>query len=99
MRLLPANACRPESMGGSPAAGSTETAGSLDRQRGDEPVTRIAFVSLARRRFTIGPKFGIHGTPMAVLVDADGKIASEVAAGAPNVLALANNGALSQKPG
>ena len=49
--------------------------------------------------FTIGPKFGVNGTPMAVLVDAEGKIASEVAAGAPDVLALARNGALSQKPG
>lgn len=43
--------------------------------------------------FTIGPKFGIQGTPMAVLVDAEGKIASEVAAGAPDVLALARNSA------
>ena len=42
--------------------------------------------------FTIGPRFGIHGTPMAVLVDAEGKIASEVAAGAPDVLALARSG-------
>ncbi len=38
---------------------------------------------------TVGPKFSVHGTPMAVLVDAEGKIASEVAAGAPAVLALA----------
>lgn len=49
--------------------------------------------------FTIGPKFGIHGTPMAVLVDAEGKIASGVAAGAPEVLALAQTGILSPKPG
>ncbi len=41
---------------------------------------------------TVGPKFSIHGTPMAVLVDAEGKIASEVAAGAPAVLALAHSG-------
>ena len=33
--------------------------------------------------------FGANGTPMAVLVDAHGRIASEVAAGAPAVLALA----------
>src|SRR6266702_3579143 len=49
--------------------------------------------------FTIGPRFGVNGTPMAVLVDAEGKIASEVAAGAPDVLALVRNGTLSQKPG
>ena len=42
--------------------------------------------------FTVGPRFGIHGTPMAVLVDAEGKIASEVAAGAPDVLAIARSG-------
>jgi peroxiredoxin len=48
--------------------------------------------------FTIGPKFGAHGTPMAVLVDAEGKIASGVAAGAPDVLALARAGSPSQEP-
>jgi peroxiredoxin/uncharacterized membrane protein YphA (DoxX/SURF4 family) len=39
--------------------------------------------------FSVGNTFGVTGTPMAVLVDAEGKIASEVAAGAPAVLALA----------
>lgn len=34
-------------------------------------------------------RFGANGTPMAVLVDADGKIASSVLAGAQNVMALA----------
>jgi peroxiredoxin len=37
----------------------------------------------------VGRLFGATGTPMAVLVDEEGKIASEVAAGAPAVLALA----------
>ncbi len=37
----------------------------------------------------VGRLFGATGTPMAVLVDAEGKIASELAAGAPPVLALA----------
>lgn len=36
----------------------------------------------------VGHKFGATGTPMAVLIDAQGKVASEVAAGAPAVLAL-----------
>jgi peroxiredoxin len=49
--------------------------------------------------FTIGPKFGIHGTPMAVLVDAGGRIASDIAAGAPAVFELAHKSTLSQKPG
>jgi peroxiredoxin len=40
----------------------------------------------------VGRLFGATGTPMAVLVDAEGKIASEVAAGAPAVLALAGQG-------
>jgi peroxiredoxin len=39
----------------------------------------------------VGRLFGATGTPMAVLVDAEGKIASEVAAGAPVVLALAGH--------
>lgn len=41
--------------------------------------------------FTTGRQFGASGTPSAILIDADGKIASRVAVGAPGVLALANN--------
>jgi peroxiredoxin len=41
--------------------------------------------------FSAGRQFGATGTPMAVLIDAQGRIASEVAAGAPAVLALAND--------
>jgi thiol-disulfide isomerase/thioredoxin len=39
--------------------------------------------------FEAGSAFGANGTPMAVLLDANGKVASEVAAGAEAVLALA----------
>lgn len=39
--------------------------------------------------FSVGPPFGANGTPMAVLVDAEGKIASDLAVGADAVLALA----------
>ena len=46
-------------------------------------------VVLDRSGMSIGSKFGAGGTPMAVLVDAEGKIASELAAGAPAVLQLA----------
>jgi hypothetical protein len=38
--------------------------------------------------FGVGRSFGAKGTPMAVLVDGEGKIASELAAGAPPVFAL-----------
>ena len=38
---------------------------------------------------TVMSAFGANDTPMAVLVDAHGKIASELAVGAPAVLALA----------
>jgi peroxiredoxin len=41
------------------------------------------------KNFSVGSVFGANGTPMAVLVDEEGKIASELAAGAPAVLALA----------
>lgn len=39
--------------------------------------------------FGVGASFGASGTPSAVLVDAQGRIASAVAAGAPAVMALA----------
>jgi len=45
-------------------------------------------VLLDKEGMSIGRLFGATGTPMAVLVDAEGKIASELAAGAPAVLAL-----------
>ena len=38
--------------------------------------------------FTVGRRFGADGTPMAVYIDAEGNIASDLAAGAPAVLAL-----------
>jgi len=46
-------------------------------------------VVLDRADRSIGSMFGATGTPTAVLVDAEGKIASELAAGAPAILALA----------
>ena len=46
-------------------------------------------VLLDQDGMSVGSLFGATGTPMAVLVDAEGKIASELAAGAPAVLALA----------
>ena len=39
--------------------------------------------------FSVGSAFGASGTPSAVLVDAKGNIASDVAVGAQAVLALA----------
>jgi thiol-disulfide isomerase/thioredoxin len=48
-----------------------------------------ATVVLDQTGMTIGKKFGALGTPMAVLVDAEGKIASDLATGAPAVLELA----------
>jgi peroxiredoxin len=46
-------------------------------------------VVLDKQGMSIGSKFGAGGTPMAVLIDEEGKIASELAAGAPAVLELA----------
>ena len=40
------------------------------------------------QNFQAGSAFGAHGTPMAVLLDAKGRIASEVVAGAEPILAL-----------
>ncbi|MGD9891293.1 MAG: redoxin domain-containing protein [Dehalococcoidia bacterium] len=44
--------------------------------------------------FSVGPAFGVNGTPSAVLVDADGRIASAAGVGAPGVMALARNESL-----
>ena len=44
------------------------------------------------QNFGVGREFGASGTPSAVLVDAEGNIASEVAVGAPKVLDLAKAG-------
>jgi len=44
-------------------------------------------VVLDQQDMSVGRLFGATGTPMAVLIDAEGKIASELAAGAPAVLA------------
>jgi hypothetical protein len=42
--------------------------------------------------FLVGWTFGASGTPSAVLIDAEGNIASEVVVGAPEVLELAGAG-------
>ena len=47
---------------------------------------------LLDQNFVTGRAFGASGTPSAVLVDAEGKVASEVAVGAPAVLELAGAG-------
>ena len=49
-------------------------------------------IALDKEGMSVGSRLGANGTPMAVLIDAEGKIASEVAAGAQAVLALAGVG-------
>ncbi len=49
----------------------------------------LASTTLLDQGFNTGRAFGASGTPSAVLIDARGKVASEVAVGAPGVLALA----------
>jgi peroxiredoxin len=44
------------------------------------------------QQFAVGRDFGASGTPSAVLVDAEGKVASEVTVGAPAVMELAGAG-------
>ena len=41
------------------------------------------------QEFAVGSAFGASGTPSAVLVDEDGKIASGLAVGGPAILELA----------
>ena len=49
----------------------------------------LASPVLLDQQFAVGRAFGASGTPSAVLVDAEGKVASDVAVGAPAVLELA----------
>ncbi len=49
----------------------------------------LSSITLLDQGFDTGRAFGASGTPSAVLIDARGKVASEVAVGAPAVLALA----------
>jgi len=49
----------------------------------------LASTVVLDQQFAVGWAFGASGTPSAVLVDAEGKVASEVAVGAPAVLELA----------
>src|SRR5215203_5133906 len=49
----------------------------------------LASPVLLDQQFAVGRAFGASGTPSGVLVDAEGKVASEVAVGAPAVLELA----------
>jgi thiol-disulfide isomerase/thioredoxin len=50
----------------------------------------LASTTVLDEGFATGRSFGATGTPSAVLIDPTGKIASEVAVGAPNVIALAS---------
>jgi peroxiredoxin len=49
----------------------------------------LASPVLLDQQFAAGRAFGASGTPSAVLVDAEGRVASEVAVGAPAVMELA----------
>lgn len=47
--------------------------------------------------FSVGSAFGVHGTPSAVLLDEESRIASPIAVGGPAVLALADS-AINARP-
>jgi methylamine dehydrogenase accessory protein MauD len=51
----------------------------------------LASTVVLDQQFSAGRTFGASGTPSAVLIDAEGKVASEVAVGAPAVLELAGS--------
>jgi peroxiredoxin len=48
--------------------------------------------------FSVGSAFGVTGTPSAVLLDTEGRIASSIAVGGPAVLALARDAAIDNRP-
>ncbi len=73
-----------------PAAGAPKLlVVSTDRVADNQAMGLRSPVLLDHDGMRVGRLFGATGTPMAVLVDAEGKIASELAMGAPAVLALA----------
>jgi hypothetical protein len=43
---------------------------------------------LVDQNFSVGETFGVDGTPAAVMLDEEGRVASNVAVGGPDVLAL-----------
>ena len=77
----------------SPPAGAPRllvvSTGTVEANRAME----LASTVVLDQAFATGRAFGAGGTPSAVLVDAEGQIASEVAVGAQAVLALANRDA------
>jgi peroxiredoxin len=62
---------------------------STDSEADNKAMGLRSTVVLDKSGMSVGSKFGAGGTPMAVLIDAEGKIASELGAGAPAVLELA----------
>jgi peroxiredoxin len=58
--------------------------GAAEEHNGLVPLERIA----VDESFELGSRFNANGTPMGVLIDADGRVASGVAAGAEAVFAL-----------
>jgi hypothetical protein len=87
--LLPADAPRPKAVGGKLTRGCSQAAGGLcwlrGGQQGDGPRPPVVL----DQQFAVGRAFEASGTPSAVFVDAEGKVASEVAVGASAVMELA----------
>jgi thiol-disulfide isomerase/thioredoxin/uncharacterized membrane protein YphA (DoxX/SURF4 family) len=63
------------------------TTGSLDENR----LLGFRSTVLFDESFTVGPQFGAGGTPIAVVLDRDGNIASELAVGGPAIMELARS--------
>ena len=77
-------------MGERSSGGGTKAPGGLDRHGGGEN-RKMGLHSpvVLDQSFSAGSAFGASGTPSAILVDEEGKVASELRVGAPGVFALA----------
>lgn len=71
--------------GGSPRL-VVVSSGNTERTRADGFRSTV----LLDQEFAAGDAFGANGTPMAMMIDGDGRIASRVVAGADAVLELAH---------
>jgi thiol-disulfide isomerase/thioredoxin len=61
------------------------SSGSAEENKAQE----LRSLILLDQNFSVGSAFGADGTPSGILIDAQGKIASELAVGSPDVMALA----------
>jgi hypothetical protein len=76
-------------MGARATKGCAQAFGGIHRYCGTKPRLEASIAcSILEQSFATGRAYGASGTPSGLLIDKEGKVASQVALGAPAVLAL-----------